>query len=139
MVKQVIVIRKDLHMRLGKSCSQAAHASMKVLIDLMTEETKYRQTSYDIEDFKTLEISSYYSPELFEWLDGKFTKIVVSVNSEEELMDVYNKAKEHDLLCSLIEDEGNTEFHGVKTKTCCAIGPAKEEDIYWITGDLPLL
>ena len=33
--KQVIVIRKDLGCRKGKLISQGAHASMKVLLDLM--------------------------------------------------------------------------------------------------------
>ena len=33
MIKQVIVIRKNLNMRKGKMCAQAAHASMKVIID----------------------------------------------------------------------------------------------------------
>ena len=30
-VKQVIIIRKDLKMRKGKMCAQAAHAAMKVV------------------------------------------------------------------------------------------------------------
>lgn len=32
-VKQVIVIRKDLNMRKGKMIAQGAHASMKVFFD----------------------------------------------------------------------------------------------------------
>jgi len=34
-VKQVIVIRKDLKMPLGKCCAQVAHASMTVILDKM--------------------------------------------------------------------------------------------------------
>ena len=34
MIKQVIVVRKDLKMRKGKIAAQAAHASMKVFFDL---------------------------------------------------------------------------------------------------------
>ena len=37
-VKQIIVIRKDLKMRKGKMCAQAAHASMKVLLDRTFQE-----------------------------------------------------------------------------------------------------
>jgi len=39
----------------------------------------------------------------------------------------------------VIVDSGLTEFHGVKTKTCLAIGPNKKEDIDKITGSLKLL
>jgi PTH2 family peptidyl-tRNA hydrolase len=39
----------------------------------------------------------------------------------------------------MIEDNGATEFNGVKTKTCCAIGPAIEEKFVGITDHLPLL
>lgn len=34
-VKQVIVIRKDLKMRRGKECAQAAHAAMSWLVERM--------------------------------------------------------------------------------------------------------
>ncbi len=33
MIKQVLVIRKDLKMRRGKECSQIAHASMMWLLE----------------------------------------------------------------------------------------------------------
>ena len=33
--KQVIIIRKDLNMRKGKMIAQGAHASMKVISDMM--------------------------------------------------------------------------------------------------------
>lgn len=127
--KQVIVIRKDLNMRKGKMCAQAAHASMKVILDLMIK--------VPTEDEKTL----YYEdlPALKDWIDGIFTKICVSVDSEEELLTVYNNAKVSGLLCSLIQDVGLTEFGGVPTYTCCAIGPAWDEDVNEITGHLKLL
>ena len=34
---------------------------------------------------------------------------------------------------------GATEFHGVKTITCCAIGPAQDVDLQPVTGHLKLL
>ena len=37
-----------------------------------------------------------------------------------------------------IEDEGRTEFKGIPTKTCIAIGPNKAKEIDKITGHLPL-
>lgn len=73
------------------------------------------------------------------WINGRFTKVCVSVDSEAELDEIYNKAKEAGLICSMIVDAGLTEFNGVPTKTCCAIGPEWPEDINKITGHLKLL
>jgi len=119
-IKQVIVIRKDLKMRRGKECAQAAHASMKWLVDRW-----YRG------------ILEMMSREEREWLVGSFTKICVKVNSEEELLEVYNKAREKKLEAHLIKDSGKTEFKE-PTLTCCAIGPDREEKIDEITGNLTL-
>ena len=123
-------------MRKGKMISQGAHASMKVILDMM-------ETKENIEligkqcNISTL-IYDVDSP-LDKWINGIFTKIVVSVNSEEELLELYNTAKEKGLPCSLIEDVGLTEFHGVKTATAIAIGPDNVDEINKITGHLPLL
>jgi len=114
-LKQVIVIRHDLKMRTGKVVAQGAHASMAVVLENLE------------------------NPMVKEWLSGLFTKICVRVNSEEELLDVYHKAQEAGLLSSLITDSGLTEFHGIPTKTCIAIGPASSEDLAPITGHLKLL
>ena len=37
-IKMVIVIRRDLNMRTGKIAAQVAHASMKILLDKMTDD-----------------------------------------------------------------------------------------------------
>jgi PTH2 family peptidyl-tRNA hydrolase len=74
-----------------------------------------------------------------EWLKDSFRKICVYVNSEEELLEVYNKAKSAGTLAYLIEDNGATEFGGVKTLTCCAIGPHDDEVFFDLTDHLPLL
>lgn len=130
--KQVIVIRKDLNMRKGKMVAQGAHASLKVVLDLMNP----TPNESGMEE-RTLYLE--YNSALFAWLEGKFTKICVSVNGETELDEVYNKAKEKGLICSMIVDAGLTEFDGVPTKTCCAIGPAWSDEVNEITGALPLL
>lgn len=131
MVKQVIVMRKDLHMRKGKMIAQGAHASMKVLLDLCHGNTKegerYGELWFDVNSF------------LYEWLKGSFTKVVVSVDSEQELLDIYYNASSSDIPCAMIEDNGYTEFKGIKTKTCCAIGPWESDEIDKITGHLKLL
>lgn len=177
MVKQVIVIRKDLNMRKGKMIAQGAHASMKVFLDRGYLWESSACGFFGLKPKIGFEIPpKKLTPEMIEWIEGIFTKICVSVDSEKELLDVYNKAKTADLPCALIEDSGATEFkftlckicgdaiyakgntencgyplcecgdkavEGEKkskiTKTCCAIGPAKAEDIDKITGDLKLL
>ena len=130
--KQVLVIRKDLNMRKGKIASQAAHASMAVFTNMM--QPNIEGGNRTIRHF-TVPTDGFIN----HWLNNSFTKICVSVDSEEELMEVYNKAKEKEIPCSLIEDNGTTEFGGVKTKTCVAIGPWDVTMINEITGHLKLL
>jgi peptidyl-tRNA hydrolase, PTH2 family len=128
-LKQVIVIRKDLKMRRGKEISQGAHASMGAILGAGEYITR--------EDG-----SVYFHLELDErmkdWLLGAFTKITVTVNSEEEMLDIYRRAKEAGLLASLITDKGLTEFGGVPTNTAIAIGPDTREKVDQFTGGLGL-
>ena len=134
-IKQVIVMRKDLHMRRGKEMAQASHASLKIFFDMIVKKTMNSDTiSYEIR-LPQGEVGKNIS----DWVEGIFTKISCSVTSEEALLEVYNKAFEMGLPCALIQDIGKTEFKGVLTYTCCAIGPAKAEVIDTITGQLPLL
>ena len=124
LVKQVIVVRKDLNMRKGKIGAQSAHASMKVF--------------FDIAKVKNNVMEVPLNDEMLEWFNGIFTKIVVYVESEEELLSVYDEAKKAGLPCSLIKDNGLTEFNGVHTYTCVGIGPAEASKIDAITGHLRL-
>ena len=79
------------------------------------------------------------TPEQNEWLiNGLFTKIVTQVDSEAELMSVFQAATDAGLTVHLITDAGLTEFNGVPTRTCLAIGPNKSEEIDKITGHLKL-
>jgi PTH2 family peptidyl-tRNA hydrolase len=114
-LKQMIVMRKDLNMRKGKMVAQGAHASMKALVENLSD------------------------PRIKQWLAGPFAKIAVSVDSEEQLMSVLGKARAAGLITALITDAGRTEFNGVPTNTCIAVGPATNEDLQPITGDLKLL
>ena len=143
-IKQVIVVRKDLNMRKGKIAAQVAHASMKILLDQMSKSRKHgwieKWNGGMIETtniIRTLDISekSY----LNEWLNGAFTKVVVSCDSQEELMVLQLKANEAKIPAARITDAGKTEFKGVPTVTCLAIGPYDSKEIDKITGDLKLL
>lgn len=135
-IKQVLVVRKDLKMRKGKIAAQCAHASLKVFLD--RKETRDENCVWcESKDSQNLIIP--LTDEMKEWLEGIFTKVCVSVDSEEELLEVYKKAQEAELPCALVTDAGLTEFHGIPTNTVVAIGPANEDKINEITGELKLL
>lgn len=134
--KQVIVMRKDLNMRKGKMVAQGAHASMGCLLYMMNVEERERMdgTKMDVYSFEAI-----HNTAIHDWLSRKFTKVCVSVNSEQELLDVYEKAKDEGLPAVLITDSGLTEFGGVPTHTCVGIGPWRRSEIDKITGHLSLL
>lgn len=126
-VKQVIVIRKDLKMRRGKEIAQGSHASMAFLVQRLDRICVGDEDAY-----------VRLSPSEWQWLDGKFTKVCLQVDSEEALQAVYMKARAAGLEVHGVTDAGATEFHGVPTKTCLAIGPDEAEKIDAVTGDLKL-
>ena len=132
-VKQVIVIRKDLNMRKGKMIAQGAHASMKVFFDIMED----YETSGGMQSLITYK-RFFPTMAMREWIKGEFTKIVVSVDSEEELLKLHQNALNKKIPCSLIKDAGHTEFKE-PTYTAVAIGPDESEKIDKLTGHLKLL
>ncbi len=121
MVKQIIVMRKDLRMRRGKEIAQGCHAAIKFLIDRPTQRTV-------AEDH---------------WFAHHQKTVCVVVNSEQELMDIYEQCKKASIMCYLQQDAGKTEFkddegNPVPTYTCLAIGPVYSEKVDPITGLMKL-
>lgn len=147
--KQVIVFRKDLlkgpnAIRKGKFGAQCAHASLGALLKLFNV---YKQEPIRVGIYEAEQGQIQYEYNVFfgentvldDWLNGKFTKVVVSVDSDEELI-ALNKALDDTFIPhALITDAGLTEFHGVPTNTCLGIGPYVAEEIDKFTGHLPLL
>lgn len=130
-VKQVIVMRKDLNMRRGKEIAQGSHASMAFITRRLkpigvegVPDHQYRVVALTLTELA--------------WLDNSFTKVCVRVDSEDELKAVHEAALDAGLVSHLVVDAGATEFHGVPTMTCCAIGPDEAEKIDPITGHLRL-
>jgi PTH2 family peptidyl-tRNA hydrolase len=140
--KQIIVIRKDLNMSKGKSIAQGSHASMAFLTKtaniMRSFPEKFLSPNYSIWESRT-ELHSDHVEEVRHWLHNSFRKITCYVNSEQELVDLHYKAMNDGLISHLIEDNGTTEFNGVKTKTCIAIGPHWDNKFEGITDNLPLL
>jgi PTH2 family peptidyl-tRNA hydrolase len=126
--KQVIVIRRDLKMRRGKEIAQGAHASMAWL----RQRVMPRLTSAGRAD------QVQFSAAERSWLELSMRKVTVKVGSETELLDVYDKALAAGLVVHLITDRGLTEFGGIPTRTCLAVGPDYDDLIDPVTGDLEL-
>lgn len=127
-MKQVIVMRTDLNMRKGKMVAQGSHATLGVFLknDISTEGLQYA------------EVRSFWPKQVSEWIRTGMKKVCVGCSSEDELMSLYNKAKENDVEAYYVRDAGHTELEP-NTITCVAIGPDEEEVIDKITGHLKLL
>ncbi|MDI3482264.1 MAG: peptidyl-tRNA hydrolase, family [Candidatus Methanomethylophilaceae archaeon] len=114
--KMVIAVRDDLKMSKGKTAVQVAHAAVNCSL-----------------------ISSKSDKKLFKaWYDEGQKKVALRVNDLEELFVLKYKAESERLVSSVITDAGQTEL-APGTVTCIGIGPAEEEIIDRLTGDLKLL
>lgn len=118
--KQVICYRRDLKMRKGKIAAQCAHGSMAVFFRRDPD----RQGQLVVPLDGPME----------HWTRGSFAKIVLSVETEEDLLQVHAEARSSGLPTALITDAGRTEFKGVPTRTVVAVGPAALGEIDRITG-----
>lgn len=112
MYKQVLVVRKDLKMGIGKIAAHCSHASLDAA--MMADEKV-----------------------LIEWRKEGAKKIVVKVNSLKEIQDLEKKTKKEKIVHSLIRDAGLTQLKK-GTVTVLGIGPAKEKIVDKITGKLKL-
>lgn len=122
-VKQVIVIRKDLNMRKGKCVAQGAHASSVFLIQL-------------VKSLMERPSEVLLTKEELYWINNSFKKICLYVESENELLELYDIAKASGLYTSKIVDNGETEFNNIPTLTSIAIGPDLSDLIDNVTGHL---
>ncbi|MEM3712055.1 MAG: peptidyl-tRNA hydrolase Pth2 [Thermoproteota archaeon] len=114
--KQCIVVREDLKISVGKTCSQVAHAAVSA-----AEETRRLK------------------PEWFnEWIKEGQRKIVLKVESLDELLKIRDMALKEGISACLISDMGLTEVPP-GTVTCLGLGPAPEELMDRVTGSLALL
>ena len=111
-LKQAIVIRADLKMGKGKIAAQCAHASIEAM------------------DKTDSEIAR-------EWKSQGMKKVVLKVNSEKELLELFMRAKK-ELPCALIRDAGLTQVESGSV-TALGIGPAEESKINKFTKELKLL
>jgi peptidyl-tRNA hydrolase, PTH2 family len=115
-MKQAIVVRSDLKMGKGKVAAQVAHASLAA-----AEATQQRK------------------PGWYEgWKSEGQAKIVLKVESEEALNELFRRARSAGLPASLVQDRGLTQVEP-GTVTCLGIGPGPDAEIDGVTGKLKLL
>lgn len=118
-IKQAIVLRRDIRMGRGKAAAQAAHASCEAVFAILRSGRRI------------------WNDWLEKWRAGGQLKVVLRVDSEAELLDIYRKALELDLPASLIADAGRTQLEP-GTRTAVAIGPAPSSLVDKVTGHLKL-
>ena len=114
-IKQVVAVRTDLDMGKGKIAAQVGHACV-----LGAEHVRKSH------------------PDWFEEWWGGQEKVVVKVGSMKELDKIKEDAISLDVPWSEVSDAGHTQL-APGTTTCISLGPAPENLIDKITGDLKLL
>src|SRR5437763_10198678 len=108
-----IVVRADLGMGRGKAAAQVAHAAVAATLTAMG------------------------SPRLQAWLADGQPKVVLRVDSANELDGVVAAAHAARLAVESVADAGRTQL-AAGTVTCAAIGPADDAAIDAVTGTLRL-
>lgn len=104
-IKQIILIRTDLKMTKGKIAAQAAHAAVS-----------------------TQEIVRLKNKHIWKkWLLEGQKKVVLKVNSEDELLHYFKEAEKVNLPVKLIHDMGLTQLPP-NTLTALGIGPILEDE-----------
>ena len=112
-LKQVILIRADLKLQKGKAAAQCAHAAVEAAL-------KAEKSTMDA------------------WRRNGQKKVVLKVDSEQELYRYAQSAKDMGIATSIITDAGKTHI-APGTVTCAAIGPDEESRVDSITGNLKML
>ena len=112
-MKLAIIVRNDLKMGKGKIAAQCCHAAIECY--KKADKNKIRK-----------------------WENTGSAKVVLKVQSLEELYELKEIAKRNNIPNSFITDAGRTQIPS-STVTCLGIGPDEDEIIDKITGDLKLL
>ena len=114
--KQVILIRTDLKMGVGKKCAQSCHASL---------------SASDLVRIKNKIIWK-------DWKNSGQKKVVLKINNLDLIKDIIIKLEKKKIDYFLVKDAGLTQL-APGTITALGIGPALSSEIDEITGDLKLL
>ena len=111
-MKQAIVVRTDIGMGEGKLAAQVAHASLSAYQDAGKRARK-------------------------KWQGEGQKKVVLKGDSEGQLFELADKADKEGLPYAVVRDAGHTQLDP-GTVTALAVGPARDDAVDRVTGDLPL-
>lgn len=111
-MKQAIVVRGDLDLGVGKLAAQVAHASL---------------SAYEQADEAARRA----------WKGESQKKVVLEAGGEADLHELKEVAEARGLPSALIRDAGHTQLDP-GTVTTLGIGPADDDRIDEVTGELPL-
>ena len=114
--KMVIVTRDDLKLSPGKLAAQVAHAAVACVLETKKLNSKWFN----------------------KWQNEGAKKAVVKVDTVDDFYPLKEKAEELKMVAEIITDAGHTEIPS-GTKTVLGIGPAPNNIIDQVTGELPLL
>lgn len=112
-MKQVMVVRTDLKMGKGKIAAQCCHGSIGA----------YKRASVN---------------KIIKWEKEAYAKVVLKVDSLEELLELKAQAIEKNISNYLVIDAGRTQIPS-SSVTVLALGPDEDEIIDEVTGELKLL
>lgn len=112
-MKQVIVVNQSLNLPKGKLAAQVAHAAVGAFIEADDEARA-------------------------NWLEEGMPKVVVRAADESELRRYLALALEAGIPALLVEDAGRTVIPA-GTITCLGLGPAPDEQLDQLTGELQLI
>lgn len=112
-MKQVIVVNQALKLPKGKLAAQVAHAAVGAFVEAGDEAR-------------------------VDWLEEGMPKVVVQAQTEADLLKLLDLAVQNGIPAILVEDAGRTVVPA-GTITCLGLGPARDELIDRLTGDLKLL
>lgn len=113
MLKQVIIVRKDLKLEPGKLAAQVAHASVECVLKTPKKDVGA-------------------------WREDGAKKVVLQADGEKELVELKKLADREKLRNALIRDAGRTVLKP-GTTTCLGIGPDAEQKIDKVSGRLKML
>ena len=111
-MKQAIVARRDVGMGTGKLAAQVAHASL---------------SAYEKADANAVA----------EWKRGGQKKVVLRADDERTLFELKETAEAAGLPAAIVRDAGHTQLEP-GTVTALAIGPAGDDAVDAVTGELSL-
>ena len=114
--KMMLVVNNQLEMSAGKIAAQCGHATLGAYKLSM----KYCQSALQV------------------WERSGVAKIVVKVEAEQEMYDIFETARAIGIAAYIVQDAGRTQI-AAGSRTVLALGPAPAALLDQITGHLKLL